>query len=35
LCSEYDAVKNYITYLEELKKEKISKDILIDESIER
>jgi hypothetical protein len=35
LCNEYDAVKDVISYLEALKKEKISKDILIDESIER
>lgn len=35
MCNEYDTVKNGIIYLEDLKKEKISKEVLIDDSIER
>lgn len=35
LSNEYDAVKNGIIYLEDLKKEKISKEVLIDDCIER
>ncbi|XP_023719447.1 uncharacterized protein LOC111870980 isoform X2 [Cryptotermes secundus] len=34
LNNEYDVVKNGIIYLEDLKKEKISKEVLIDDSIE-
>jgi hypothetical protein len=35
LCNEYAAVKNDIIYLEDLQKEKISREILINDSIER
>jgi hypothetical protein len=35
LSNEYDAVKSGIIYLEDLKKEKISKEVLLDDSLER
>lgn len=35
LCDEYVAVTKYITYLEDLQKEKISREKLINDSIER